>query len=225
LATNGARAVPFDDSVGIGQYPIDIHACGTSPHLPASQPYQIPLGALIPGDLSNLLAASKNIGTTHITNGAYRVHPTEWAIGVAAGAVAAEAVHGGVAPRTIDQSAARLRRLQWSLINGGQPLVWFDDVPLDAEYFKSAQYAVVLGLLRLQEDSLHFAADQAVSGQEALEAINRLRKLQTLGEFAGPAVLAGQKTIEWSSLALLGHGAERKSGVVTRGEFADWLIE
>jgi hypothetical protein len=83
LATAGARAVPFDDSVGIGQYPIDIHACGVSPHLPMSKPYQIPLGALISAKIANLLAASKNIGTTHITNGAYRVHPTEWAIGSA----------------------------------------------------------------------------------------------------------------------------------------------
>jgi len=225
LATNGARAVPFDDSVGIGQYPIDIHACGTNPHLPASKPYQISLGALIPGDLSNLLAASKNIGTTHITNGAYRVHPTEWAIGVAAGAVAAEAARDGVAPRTIDESAERLRRLQWALINGGQPLVWFDDVPLDAEYFKSAQYAVVLGLLDLPEDSLHFAGEQAVSGQEAMDAIDELRKLGTFDEIAGRVDLAGKKTIEWSSLASLGHGAERKRGMAKRGEFADWLID
>jgi len=30
--------------------------------------------------------ACKNIGTTRITNGAYRVHTVEWSIGEAAGA-------------------------------------------------------------------------------------------------------------------------------------------
>jgi hypothetical protein len=225
LATKGARAIPFEDSVGIGQYPIDIHACGASPHLPASKPYQIPLGALIAGDVSNLLAASKNIGTTHITNGAYRVHPTEWAIGVAAGFVAAQAVKDGVAPRRIDGSAERLRRLQWALVSEGQPLVWFDDLPLDAPYFKSAQFAAILGLQNLREDSLHFGAQEAVSGQEAIDAINKLRKLRTVPEFPGEVDIAGQKSIDWSSLASLGVATERTHGVVKRGEFADWLIE
>lgn len=225
LATAGARAVPFEDSVGIGQYAIDIHACGTGPHLPSSKPYQIPLGALIPADVSNLLAASKNIGTTHITNGAYRVHPTEWAIGVAAGAVAAQAVGEKVTPRTIEEAPDRLRRLQWALISSGQPLVWFDDVPLDTRYFKSAQLAVILGLLSLEQDSLRFSAQQAVSGQEATDAINKLRKWRAIGELPALGDIAIQKSIEWSSLASLGHGAEKRNGVVRRGEFAKWLTE
>ena len=44
----------------------------------ASLPFQIPLGALIPQRIENLLPACKNIGTTHITNGCYRLHPVEW---------------------------------------------------------------------------------------------------------------------------------------------------
>ena len=39
--------------------------------------------------MENLLPAGKNIGTTHITNGCYRLHPVEWNIGEAAGALAA----------------------------------------------------------------------------------------------------------------------------------------
>ncbi|MGG2474547.1 FAD-dependent oxidoreductase, partial [Rhizobium sp. BR5] len=31
----------------------------------------------------------KNIGTTHITNGCYRLHPVEWNIGEVAGMLAA----------------------------------------------------------------------------------------------------------------------------------------
>ena len=35
--------------------------------------------------MTNLLPAGKNIGTTHITNGCYRLHPVEWNIGEVAG--------------------------------------------------------------------------------------------------------------------------------------------
>lgn len=34
--------------------------------------------------MEKLLPACKNIGTTHITNGCYRLHPVEWGIGEAA---------------------------------------------------------------------------------------------------------------------------------------------
>ncbi len=110
-------------------------------------------------NVSNLVAASKNIGTTHITNGAYRVHPTEWAIGSAAGMAASAAVEQRVAPREILRVPARLRELQWALIRAGQPLVWFDDVPLDSPYFQSTQRAAMLGLIELHANSLKFGAE------------------------------------------------------------------
>jgi FAD dependent oxidoreductase len=44
----------------------------------SSLPFQIPLGALIPRRVENVLPACKNLGTTHITNGCYRLHPVEW---------------------------------------------------------------------------------------------------------------------------------------------------
>ncbi len=82
------RARMFDDSVGVGHYYwIDRHAVtgGGSPSgfgaLPA--PFQIPLGALVPVRVTNLLPAAKNIGTTHLSNGCYRLHPVEWSIGEA----------------------------------------------------------------------------------------------------------------------------------------------
>ena len=42
------------------------------------------MGALILVRIRNLLAAAKNIGTTHITNGCFRLHPVEWNTGEAA---------------------------------------------------------------------------------------------------------------------------------------------
>lgn len=224
LATSDARAVLFDDSVGIGQYPIDIHACGTNPHLPTSKPYQIPLGALLSANVENLLAASKNIGTTHITNGAYRVHPTEWAIGSAAGIVAAAAVKQHIRPRGIAESRTRLHELQRELIRAGQPLIWFDDVPLDSPHFESAQFAAVLGLIDLRTDSLKFAADEQITRQEAAAALYRLAMVTNTQAIPNYHPIALEELLQWSWLSSYAHGVEKKSGPVKRGEFVDWLI-
>lgn len=89
-AEDSLRAADFYDSVGIGYYPIDLHpTCGGDNYIDfASLRFQIPLGALLPIRMKNLLPANKNIGTTHITNGCYRVHPVEWSIGEAVGLLA-----------------------------------------------------------------------------------------------------------------------------------------
>ncbi|MEI6915944.1 MAG: FAD-dependent oxidoreductase, partial [Armatimonadota bacterium] len=87
---NSQYAEEFYDSVGIGLYRIDIHPCAESSRFIdiGCCPFQIPLGSLIPQRMKNLIAGCKNIGTTHISNGAYRLHPVEWNIGEAAGTLA-----------------------------------------------------------------------------------------------------------------------------------------
>lgn len=84
---NKTQAAFFYDSVGTGYYPIDLHptCAGTNYVDFESLPFQIPLGALIPEQMDNILPANKNIGTTHITNGCFRLHPVEWSIGEAVG--------------------------------------------------------------------------------------------------------------------------------------------
>jgi len=85
------RATPFPDSVGVGAYRIDLHPSTTGRNYVdvSSLPFQIPLGALLPRRVENLIAAGKCLGVTHIANGCYRLHPVEWNIGEAAGALAA----------------------------------------------------------------------------------------------------------------------------------------
>ncbi len=124
----GPRAAHFADSVGVGWYPIDIHRSGPD-DVGAScrtRPFQIPLGALIPVRMENLLAGAKNIGTTHITNGCYRLHPVEWNIGEAAGAVAAFALDQHVTPAAVRERPGLLERFQASLLGEGVPLAWPD---------------------------------------------------------------------------------------------------
>ena len=85
------RAETFRDTIGVGSYRIDLHpsTAGRGYLDIATYPFQIPLGALLPQRVDNLLAAGKCLGVTHITNGCYRLHPVEWNVGEAAGALAA----------------------------------------------------------------------------------------------------------------------------------------
>lgn len=100
-------AEQFADSVGVGSYRIDLHmSTGQRNYVDVSTyPFQIPLGALIPVRVENLLPACKNIGTTHITNGCYRLHPVEWNIGEAAGALAAYCLKHKLSPRQVYHAA------------------------------------------------------------------------------------------------------------------------
>ncbi|QFU93803.1 FAD-dependent oxidoreductase [Amycolatopsis sp. YIM 10] len=91
------------DSVGIGSYRIDLHPSTSGDNYVdvASVPFEIPLGALLPQRVENLLPAAKNLGTTHITNGCYRLHPVEWNVGEVAGHLAGFALRRGVTPRKV----------------------------------------------------------------------------------------------------------------------------
>ncbi|WP_054954925.1 FAD-dependent oxidoreductase [Paenibacillus dakarensis] len=120
------KAEDFFDSVGVGCYRIDLHpstALRTYVDFSAL-PFEIPLGSLIPIRVNNLIAACKNIGTTHITNGCYRLHPVEWNIGESAGYLAAYCVEHGVKPRDVRNTPEHLEALQRNLVNAGVELKW-----------------------------------------------------------------------------------------------------
>lgn len=123
----------YPDSVGTGYYRIDLHpSTGGDNYIDvASLPFQIPLGALIPVRMENLIAGCKNIGTTHITNGCYRLHPVEWNIGEAAGTLAAHCIAAGSTPRGVRGSAGRLGDFQRLLISRGVELKWPENLVLE----------------------------------------------------------------------------------------------
>ncbi|MBD1925295.1 FAD-dependent oxidoreductase [Trichocoleus sp. FACHB-90] len=130
-----SRSTIYPDSIGIGHYAIDFHPCMTMSPAEApgnkeregerrgagqAYPFQIPLRALIPQKIDNMLVAGKSIATSHIAAAAYRVHSFEWSAGAAAGTTAAFALENGIMPyqlvdelpRPEPQLEALKRRLQ-----------------------------------------------------------------------------------------------------------------
>jgi hypothetical protein len=80
---------------------------------------------LIPVRVENLLPACKNIGTSHVTNGCYRLHPVEWNVGEASGALAAYCLDKDLVPRQVRDRAEYLEDFQ-HLLTGilGFELAW-----------------------------------------------------------------------------------------------------
>lgn len=120
------RAASFPDSVGVGSYPIDLHpSTGGDNYIDfPSLPFEVPLGALLPRRMTNLIAACKNIGVTHVTGGCYRLHPVEWGIGEAAGCVVAHALRRHRTPRQIRDTPNQLAEFQDELVQQGVEIRW-----------------------------------------------------------------------------------------------------
>ncbi len=116
----------FPDSVGVGLYSMDLHetiVTHTSFNTPV-HPFEIPLGALIPVRMKNLLPACKNIGTTHYTSGCYRLHPVEWNIGESVGHLAAFCLTRGLTPAEVYENELYTKELQDILVENGVQLHW-----------------------------------------------------------------------------------------------------
>ncbi len=123
---DGKTGKKYEDTVGIGSYSIDLHPSMSGRNyvdIPAL-PFHIPLGALIPKDADNMLAGCKNIGTTHITNGCYRLHPTEWNIGEACGVLVAFCLEKDVNPKMVRGNEKLLHEFQDMLRADGFELEW-----------------------------------------------------------------------------------------------------
>jgi hypothetical protein len=74
--------------------------------------------------MKNLIAANKNIGTTHITNGCYRLHPVEWNIGESAGSLAAFAINKNASPRAVREKEGLLTEFQALIRSQGIETRW-----------------------------------------------------------------------------------------------------
>jgi hypothetical protein len=172
----GPRAKNYYDSCGIGLYGgLDIHGlsgAGMPQAFINIKPFEIPLRSLIPTRMTNLLPACKNIGTTHITNGAYRLHPVEWNVGEAAGALAAFCVQNNTRPSNVPQDAVLLRKYQRKLLSVGVPLYWWTDVAFGDAAFVAAHLCGIAGIMSGEGNDLNFQPhdDFGASSRAAVEA-------------------------------------------------------
>jgi hypothetical protein len=159
----GPRARWFDDAIATGFYMVDIHPCGANERgsMMMPRPFQVPLAALLPKERINFLPAGKALGVTHLTNGAFRLHPIEWMVGEAAGTIAA---------LSLDGSQPGIREVQRDLAVAGVPIVWFDDLSVTDPSFAAIQFAAIQGLYPLGPD-LHAAPDAPVTRAEAAVAL------------------------------------------------------
>ncbi|GIW02532.1 FAD-dependent oxidoreductase [Roseiflexus sp.] len=224
-----ARAVHFPDSCGVGWYFMDLHPAVGNPRsmFAPTLPFQIPLGALIPQRPANLLAACKNIGTTHLSNGAYRLHPVEWNIGEAAGALAAFCLAHSVQPREVWEGAL-LRFFQRHLLEQGVPLEWTVDVPPGHPHFIPTQLLLLAGALEgngPRAASLAIAPDQPVDRADAPAVLRALLRIVGLSTepVIDPALhhqpLSRAET--GATLALIGGEADCLSDPPTWGELCE----
>jgi hypothetical protein len=122
------KSTNFYDTVGIGSYHIDLHPSSKGNNYIdfASIPFQIPLGALLPIRMKNLLPANKNIGTTHITNGCYRLHPVEWAIGESVGSLVAYSLSKKIQPFQVRKETKMLAEFQDFIRSQGIETHWLE---------------------------------------------------------------------------------------------------
>jgi len=152
-----SRSTIYPDSVGIGHYAIDFHPCMTLSPVESvgnteragerraggqAYPFQIPLRAMIPQKIDNLLVAGKSIATSHIAAAAYRVHSFEWSSGVAAGTTADFALKNKILPYQLVDDLPRqepkLEELRKILQQQGNPTV-FPDTSIFNENWKGWQ--------------------------------------------------------------------------------------
>jgi hypothetical protein len=126
LVSGSDKAADFYDSVGVGYYQIDLHPSTAGDNYIdfAALQFQIPLGALIPQRMENLLPACKNIGTTHITNGCYRLHPVEWGIGEVVGLLVYFASQIDVTPSAVRKNQTLLADFQQMIQEQGGEIHW-----------------------------------------------------------------------------------------------------
>ena len=164
---SGVRAAFFRDSCGIGHYWLDIHQGGTDEpnRFMETRPFQIPLGALIPVRVRNLLAACKNLGVTHLTNGCYRLHPIEWNIGESAGALAAFCGARETEPAGVWASPSLLAAYQAELLKQGIPIYWWGDLAPEHPAFEAAQALAMEGIWP-EPDKIEFEPNAPLADNE-----------------------------------------------------------
>ena len=137
------KPLMVEDSVGVGHYSMDLHMTTKSHNhfMRKTWPFEIPLSAMVPVRMKNLIPACKNIGCTHLTGGCYRLHPIEWNIGEVAGYIAAYCMDHGITMTELLEN--EVKAFQSYLTDRGIQLHWdFSRMELDETTQPAGQFKV-----------------------------------------------------------------------------------
>ncbi len=97
-----------ENTIGIGSYPVDIHAGdGSGTVFTKIPPYGIPYGITVSDEIEGLMFAGRCASMDAVAMSSARVMPICMAIGEAAGVGAALAVKYGISPKAVDVQEVR----------------------------------------------------------------------------------------------------------------------
>ncbi len=139
-------------SVAIGEYGMDSHCTGPVGAVSGGPdceggfwvgvvPYQVPFDVMVPKRIANLLVPVA-VSASHVAYSTLRMELTRMNLGQAAGFAAAGLASSG---DDVDVAAVDVGTLQRELVDAGQALVYFDDLPAHDPRFAEVQLAATAG--------------------------------------------------------------------------------
>lgn len=229
----------YRTGIGVGDYPIDHHHKRYPEweklpelHFYPVPSYNVPLGALIPADVRNLIVAEKSISVSNILNGSTRLQPVVMQIGEAAGILAALAVKKDVTPQDIS-----IRDVQNEILAQGGYIMPYLDLSVADPKFKSIQKIGVTGILKGEgrnigwSNQTWFNVDKEVESAELIVGLKEYYPSSTMPAIQNSTITVGEaiallnaidKSLRidndaWVKMGLDSFDASRK---ITRGELA-----
>ena len=138
----------YRTGVSVGDYPI-YHHHRKNPDAPQDldfypiPSFSIPLGALIPQDIDNLIIAEKGISVSNVVNGTTRLQPVVLLTGQAAGTLAALSSKKRMLPKQVP-----VRSVQQSLLEAKAYIMPYIDISPDNPHWEAVQKIGATGILK-----------------------------------------------------------------------------
>jgi hypothetical protein len=238
---------PFDQEfplyrtgVIVGDYTIDHHHL-KNPEAPKIDfikikipSYNIPLGTLVPKNISNFIVAEKSIAVSNIVAGATRLQPVVLEIGQAAGALAATSILENKEIKSLD-----IRHVQAKLLDAHVYLMPYLDVKATDPYFKAVQKIGATGILRgtgnpyKWANQTWFYPNHTISEYELVQGLKTYYPIManyqgsgadlTIQEFA--KMLHTIKPVIFESVVKQKYALLSKNAVMKRAQVADLIDE
>jgi hypothetical protein len=184
----GISVVGFPDSIAVGDYADDLHACDAAGDMETelehlsdrapgfrSGPFEVPLRSLIPEKVDGLLAAEKNISESRLANGATRLQPITMLTGEAAGTLAALSVKEGVQPRAVQPEQVQIALLEAGSILARAPM---PDLAMGTRPWQAAQFVVAHQWIAMKDTG--FAPKETLTRAQASDLLVRAFALTKL---------------------------------------------